>query len=305
MFHPNVAAVLIVMLAVFTVGLQGRRVRSLLVGAAMAPVVTVAAAITTVNRPVGAGETVARLALILGALAAGDAWRGRRALITAAAEEAERERDAVAQHRFDQERLRLAHELHDTIAHTLVAINVRAAAAAHHQRNEPGEGLTALEEIKRSSADALTDLRSTLTLLGSAQEGAPLRPAQSFEDLQELVDGVAGAGIDVELRIDGVSGVPTSIAHAAYRIIQESLTNVLRHSSAEHAVVRVSLAGQTLTLQIDDDGRAVDPDTGYPGQGLRGMTERAAALGGHCEAGVAPSGGWRVHARLPTAGTAL
>jgi signal transduction histidine kinase len=244
---------------------------------------------------------VTNLALVLVALAVGDARRGRLALARAAAEEEEREREAAAQHHFDERRLRLAHELHDTVAHALVAINVRAAAAAHLQRNAPGESFTALEEIKRTSADALADLRSTLRTLRSASDEAPLRPAQSLANLPDLVDGLAGAGVTVELRNPPVpETLPAAIGHAGYRIVQEALTNVLRHSTARHAVVSVCPTGNTLTIEVTNDGQARSRQTATPGHGLQGMAERAAALGGRCEAGVTPDGGWRVWASLPT-----
>src|SRR6202035_3187708 len=203
-FHPNVAAVGIIMVVLYTVGLQGRRLRSLLVAAAMAPVVTAAVMITS-KAGLEAGATLARLALLLAALAAGDARRGRLALIQARTEETQRRRHAAAVHRFDEERLRLAHELHDTIAHTLVGINTQAAAAVHLQRKQPNESLDALEDIVRSSADALAELRSTLKIVHPAAGEAPLRPAQSLADLQELVDGVRGAGLDIDLRLDAVA----------------------------------------------------------------------------------------------------
>jgi signal transduction histidine kinase len=298
-FHPNIAAVGIIMVVLYTVGLQGRRLRTLLVAAAMAPVVAAAVVITS-REGFTAGTTLARLALLLAALAAGDALRGRLALIQARAEESERQSEAAAIHRFDEERLRLAHELHDTVAHTLVGINVRAAAAVHLQRRQPNESFDALEEIRHSSADALAELRSTLKILRSATGEAPLRPAQSLDDLQELVDGVRGAGVDIELQPHAIRRhLPAASAHGAYRIVQESLTNVLRHSGAKHAVVRVALVEDLLTVEVLDDGHAAPHDATVPGQGLRGMAERAAALGGRCEAGVAPGGGWRVRASLP------
>jgi signal transduction histidine kinase len=236
-------------------------------------------------------------------LAAGDARRGRRALTQAVAEETERERETAAVHRFDEERLRLAHELHDTVAHALVGINTRAAAAVHLQRRQPNESFDALEEIMRSSADALAELRSTLKILRPATDEAPLRPAQSLADLEELVDGVRGAGLDVELQRDAIpQNLPAATAHGAYRIVQESLTNVLRHSSARRAVVRVAVVEDCLTVEVLDDGPAAPDHSTATGNGLQGMTERAAALGGRCEAGRA-AGGWRVRASLP-AGTA-
>jgi signal transduction histidine kinase len=298
-FHPNVAAVGIIMVALYTVGLQGRRLRSLLVGAAMAPVVTAAVVITS-KAGFETGATLARLALLIAALAVGDAQRGRLAIVRARAQETEREREAEALHSFDEERLRLAHELHDTVAHSLVAINTQAAAAVHLRRKEQTDGLAALEAIVRSSADALAELRSALKILRPATGEAPLRPAQSLADLHELVDGVRGAGVDVDLRLGSIPmGIPSAAAHGAYRIVQESLTNVLRHSEAKHATVSVGLVEGQLCVDVVDDGPGDQRDAGGAGQGLQGMAERAAALGGHCEAGVSPDGGWRVRARLP------
>jgi signal transduction histidine kinase len=297
--HPNRAAAAVVMLAVFTVGLQGRRVRSLVVGAAMAPLVVAAIFVTA-----GAGpepvSAVAYVAVVLAALTAGDALRGRRALRDAAAEDVEREREAATQHRLDEQRLRLAHELHDALAHTLVGINVRAAAAARSLGSAHGEGLAALEEITRTSADALTELRSTLKMLRPAAGEAPLRPAQTLADLGALADGVRGTGLAVELELDATPDeLPYSIEHAAYRIVQEALTNVLRHSTAARVVVGVSRTEDKLTVVIADDGLPLPRHRAGSGHGLQGMAERAVALGGSCEAGADPQGGWRVRASLP------
>jgi signal transduction histidine kinase len=170
----------------------------------------------------------------------------------------------------------------------------------HLQRKEPNESLDALQSIVRGSADALAELRSTLKIVRPPAGEAPLRPAQSLADLPELVDGVAGAGLEVDLQLDAMpQDIPAATAHGAYRIVQESLTNILRHSNATHAVVRIALAGDQLAVEVLDDGRVSDSDSAGAGHGLRGMAERAAALGGHCEAGVAPDGGWRVTAKLP------
>jgi signal transduction histidine kinase len=298
-FHPNVAAVGVIMFALYNVGLQGRRLRSLIVAAAMAPVAAAAVVITS-KEGFTAGTTLARLALLLAALAAGDALRGRLALVQARSAEATRQSEAAAVHRFDEERLRLAHELHDTIAHALVGINTRAAAAVHVQRKQPNESFDALEEIMRGSADALAELRSSLKILRPTAGEAPLRPAQSLADLHELVDGVRGAGVDIDLQMDEIpKDLPTAIAHGGYRIVQESLTNVLRHSRASSAVVSVRVLADQLKIEVLDDGETPTRQSANPGQGLLGMTERAAALGGRCEAGVAPSGGWRVRASLP------
>jgi len=301
-FHPDHSAAGIVMVVVFTVGLHGHRARALVVGALMAPVV--AAGVLITSRRLGgdsAAETVAYLALVLGALAAGDAVRGRQELVRVLAAEAERERAALAQHRFDEQRLRYAHELHDVVGHALVAINVRAAAAAHLARREQGASpVGALEEIASTSAEALGELRTALK--GLRNDDVPLRPAGAgLADLDDLIAGVKGAGLTVELDLAaGIAAVPAAIGHAGYRIVQEGLTNVLRHSTARHAHVRIGLDEGALAVEVLDRGQArAVTGTGSGGHGLLGMRERAAALGGSCEAGRAPGGGWRVRARIP------
>ncbi|HJY93993.1 MAG TPA: histidine kinase [Streptosporangiaceae bacterium] len=302
-FHPDQAAAGIVMVVVFTVGLYGHRTRALVVGALMAPVVAAGVLITS-HRLGGdsVAETVAYLALVLGALVAGDAVRARQELVRVLAEEAERERAALAQHRFDEQRLRYAHELHDVVGHALVAINVRAAAAAHLARREQGDSpVTALEEIASTSAEALGELRAALKGLRSDEgQGVPLRPAGAgLADLDDLIAGVKGAGLTVELDMTAVpEAVPAAIGHAGYRIVQEGLTNVLRHSTAKHARVRIRHDEGALLVEVLDNGPA-SSGTGGGGHGLLGMRERAAALGGSCEAGRAPGGGWRVRARIP------
>ena len=302
-FHPDRTAAGIVMVVVFTVGLHGHRARALVVGALMAPVV--AAGVLITSRRLGGdsvAETVAYLALVLGALVAGDAVRARQELVRVLAAEAERERVALAQHRFDEQRLRYAHELHDVVGHALVAINVRAAAAAHLARREQGASpVSALEEIASTSAEALGELRTALKGLRSDESnGVPLRPAGAgLGDLDDLIAGVKGAGLTVELDMAAATAaVPPAIGHAGYRIVQEGLTNVLRHSTAKHARVRIGQDEGALLVEVLDNGQAVT-GTGGGGHGLLGMHERAAALGGSCEAGRAPGGGWRVRARIP------
>jgi signal transduction histidine kinase len=302
-FHPDHAAAGIVMVVVFTVGLHGRRTRALVVGALMAPVVAAGVLITT-TKGYSVATTVAYVALVLGALAAGDAVRARQELVRVLAQEEERERAALAQHGFDEQRLRYAHELHDVVGHALVAINVRAAAAAHLARREQGASpVDALEEIASTSAEALGELRTALKGLRS-DDSVPLRPAGAgLADLDDLIAGVKGAGLTVELDMAAATeAVPPAIGHAGYRIVQEGLTNVLRHSTAKHARVRIGDDEGALLVEVLDNGQAVTGTGGGivgGGHGLLGMRERAAALGGYCEAGRAPGGGWRVRARIP------
>jgi signal transduction histidine kinase len=303
-FHPDHAAAGIVMVVVFTVGLHGHRARALVVGSLMAPVV--AAGVLITSQRIGSdsvAETVAYLALVLGSLAAGDAVRARQELVRVLAQEEERERAALAQHRFDEQRLRYAHELHDIVGHALVAINVRAAAAAHLARREQGASpVTALEEIALTSAEALGELRGALKGLRSVgSEDVPLRPpGAGLTDLGDLIAGVKGAGLTVELDMAAAPTViPPAIGHAGYRIVQEGLTNVLRHSTAKHARVRIGRDEGALVVEVVDDGQASPAAGTGGGHGVLGMRERAAALGGTCEAGLVPGGGWQVRARIP------
>lgn len=299
--HPNRAAVGIAMLLVFTVGLEGGRTRSLVVGAVMALVVTLAVVLT--GRGDSGIDIVAYTALVLGALAAGDALRSRQALQRVLAEEAFRASEAAARHRFDSERLALAHELHDVVGHALVAVNVRAAAAARRARKgRPADGLAALDEIASVSAGALAELRATLKALRTVQDGpAPLHPVQDLGELASLVAGVREAGLSVQLDVTGdVAGLPALVGHAGYRIVQEGLTNVLRHSTARQALVRVKAGDRALVIEVLDNGQPHAPATArVAGHGLAGMRERAAALGGSCEAGPADGAGWQVLAEIP------
>jgi signal transduction histidine kinase len=301
--HPNRAAVGIAMLLVFTVGLEGGRARSLLVGAVMALLVAVAVVVT--GQRDGLVDFVAYVSLVLGALLAGETLRARQALQRALAEEAVRASEAAAQHRFDAERLALAHELHDVVGHTLVAINVRAAAAARRARKGgAADGTGALDEIASVSAEALDELRTTLKALRSAQDGpAPLHPVQDLAGLSSLIAGVEEAGLSVRLEMAGTpADLPPPVGHAGYRIIQEGLTNVLRHSTARQALVRVEAGHRSVLIEVLDEGEA-RPSAGHAaGHGLAGMRERAAALGGNCEAGPAGGTGWRVRAEIPLAG---
>jgi signal transduction histidine kinase len=268
----------------------------------MAPIVAAGVAITGDSATIS-GDVLAYPAVVLLALVAGDAVRSRRALGLAVAEEALRAREAVAQHRFDQQRLQVANELHDTIAHALVAINIRAAAAVHEPSAIGEEVRAVLDEIKRTSNDALTDLRTTLRILRSASEGAPMQPTQTLGDLTELVERAQGAGISIGLDLAPISvPIPSATSHAAYRIVQEALTNVLRHSTARHADVAIGWDDGTLTVDVTDGGRPAHRRVGGDGLGLRGMVERAAAVGGSCAAGPSGTGGWVVRASLPARG---
>jgi signal transduction histidine kinase len=303
-FHPYETAVYVLAIALYNVASLGDRRRSLLVGAATALfLVTVIMLIAADNV---ARNTGIRLGVALGALVIGDTVRSRREL-----REARRERDMRIAHEREQEnrsrvadeRLRIARDIHDSVAHALVAINVRAGVAAHMHASDDSDG--ALKDIMAVSAEALDDLRTTLSLLREADEPAPTAPALDLTSLTPLLDRARASGLDVEadVRLNGRT-IPIAVRQAGFRIVQEAITNVMRHAGATHAHVGLRIEGDNLLVDVTDDGTA--PAAGASssgGHGLRGMTERAAALGGDVSVGPGVRG-WNVHARLPlTSGT--
>ncbi len=208
------------------------------------------------------------------------------------------ERAQAARRRADEERLRIARELHDVLAHSISVINVQAGVGLALLDTDPEQARTALTTIKAKSKEALGEVRQVLDTLRTPG-AAPRTPAPGLDRLPELVRQAASAGLTVE-----VEGEPPRLAPgtdlAAFRIVQEALTNVVRHSGSRHARVHLEHDdGATLRLRIDDDGPATGADAGGSGNGLAGMRERAAALGGTIEAGPRADGGFRVLAVLP------
>jgi signal transduction histidine kinase len=207
------------------------------------------------------------------------------------------ERAQAARRRADEERLRIARELHDVLAHSISVINVQAGVGLALLDTDPEQARTALTTIKAKSKEALGEVRQVLDTL-RAPGDAPRTPAPGLDRLPELVEQAASAGLTVE-----VEGKPPALTPAtdlaAFRIVQEALTNVVRHSGSRHARVCLAREGGALRLRIDDDGPATGAEVGGSGNGLAGMRERAAALGGTIEAGPRPDGGFRVLATLP------
>ncbi|MDT0568167.1 sensor histidine kinase [Streptomyces sp. DSM 3412] len=209
------------------------------------------------------------------------------------------ERARAARRRADEERLRIARELHDVLAHSISVINVQAGVGLALLDSDPEQARTALSTIKAASKEALGEVRQVLDTLRTPGD-APRTPAPGLDRLPELVQQAAGAGLTV-----AIEGEPPDLSPgtdlAAFRIVQEALTNVVRHSGSRHARVGLDLdrAGRELRLRIDDDGPATSADAGGGGNGLVGMRERAAALGGTIEAGPRVDGGFRVFAVLP------
>jgi signal transduction histidine kinase len=238
------------------------------------------------------------LLVVLAAAEVAPACRQRR-------QAAERTRAEEARRRAGEERMRIARELHDVLAHNISLINVQAGVALHLMDEQPGQSRSALVAIKQASNDALGELRSVLDVLRQGDEAPPRTPASGLAHLERLVAGAEATGLQVRTRVEGTPRpLPAGTDLAAYRIVQESLTNVTRHAGPASATVLVAYGGKDLTVQVDDDGRGPSAagETGTAkgnGNGIRGMRERVAALGGELTTGPRPGGGFRVRARLP------
>lgn len=209
---------------------------------------------------------------------------------------AERARRAV-----DAERLRIARELHDVVAHTMATINVQAGVAAHVIDQQPDQAARALEAIRQASKEGLRELRGILNVLRQADEDDDRSPAPRLAQLEALVENATRAGLPTSVEVQGrVRALAPTVDLTAYRIVQESLTNVMRHAGPTTARVTLSYADDELEVEILDGGPGrVDGAPPGAGHGIAGMRERAEAVGGTLTAGPRPEGGFRVQARLP------
>ncbi|MEV4759349.1 sensor histidine kinase [Micromonospora sp. NPDC049559] len=207
-------------------------------------------------------------------------------------------RDAVA-----AERLRIARELHDIVGHSMSLIAVKATVANHIAEQRPAETRAALVTIERTSRAALTEIRRLLDVLRAETDpAAELGPAPGTADLPDLADRLRSAGLRVELSLDGADDLPQAVDLTVFRIVQESLTNVVRHARAGHCRVTVRVRDARVRIEVLDDGRAHRPSGRRPaGRGLIGMRERVSTYGGTLSAGPRPEGGFRVVAEIPYA----
>jgi signal transduction histidine kinase len=289
-------------IALYSVAISTDRRRALLLGAA-GVVALFVPHITLARR--GAGWVpLLFLSWVAGIVFFGDAARNRRAYFAALEQRAhdlEQSREEEARRQVAEERLRIARDVHDVVAHSIASINVQSSVAAHVMDQQPERAREALLAIKQASKEALTDLRAALGQLRQEDEDAPLAPAPALSQLDALVATAAQAGVPVEVSVRGEPHpLPPAVEATAFRIVQESLTNVVRHAGPARATVSMTYAASAVELEVVDDGKGANGAAGSTGHGLRGMQERAASVGGRLEAGPRPgAGGFRVWARLP------
>ena len=244
---------------------------------------------------------------LVASLILGETTRSRRAYLDEVeqrAVEAERTREDEARSRAAEERIRIARELHDILAHRISMISVQSGVGAHLLDRDPDQARRALIAVNQASREALQELRATLGLLRQADGPEPRSPAPGLAQLDGVMASATAAGVEVRLDVSGPPrSLPTGVDLAAYRIVQEALTNVVRHARAATARIAIRYRRADVVIEIEDDGRGVDTDAGAAagggGNGLLGMRERVGALGGDLEAGPLAGGGFRVRARLP------
>ncbi|MGC0387057.1 sensor histidine kinase [Streptomyces sp. SAI-129] len=235
------------------------------------------------------------LAWLIASFAAGEAVRQaeRRA------DEAERTREETARRRADEERLRIARELHDSLTHQISVIKVQSEVAVHVARRRGEQVPEALLAIQEAGREASRELRATLEALRDDDA----TPPRGLDHISDLVKGFRTTGLETTLTIEGhLHAVPAAVSRTAYRIVQESLTNVARHAAATTASVLIDYRPDALAIRVDDNGRATLHPAPSPGLGLLGMRERVTALGGRLRAEPRSAGGFTVQAELPTNG---
>jgi len=243
---------------------------------------------------------------LLAAGAVGAYVAARRQWLAAEADRAaraEQAREEETRRRVDAERMRIARELHDVVAHSMAMINVQATAAGMQLAADPASAAEAIQAIRRASKSGLRELRAILEVLRPVDGGSPAVPVPDLRAIAALVDATSAAGTPTTLELAETSApLPPPVGLAAYRIVQESLTNVVRHAGRVAATVRLRQDGGYLHVDVVNDGGAAPAAfSDGTGAGLAGMRERAAALGGTLDAGPRPGGGFAVRARLPVA----
>jgi signal transduction histidine kinase len=300
--YVNGAALLIPAVAMWAFATTAAIRQSVIWAVAVTAVLMGATALNNPFGPIGGGWVLVPADIAV-AMFGGIAVGNRRAYVAAQRERAERE----ARRQIDEERLRIARELHDVVAHTMATINVQASAATQLLTRSPEQAAVSLAAIRSASREGLRELRAILNVLRHADEPADsTEPTSGLIRLDALAAGVRQAGLPVTVTVTGrPHPLPAVTDLAAFRIIQEALTNSIRHAGPATASVHVCYGDGDLRVEIADTGRGAPPrseESGISagsGHGLRGMRERAAAAGGTIEIGPGPTGGFLVAARFP------
>ncbi len=302
---PDDATGMTLLIGVYSIGAHVDRPRSLHHGAG------VIAAIVTIGTAgvISAQDDLPWFAIPAFVIMYGTAWilgdnlRTRRAYmleLERTAAHAEAQRQAEARHAVADERTRIARELHDVVAHSMSVMVVQAGAARRVLDTNPQQASAALEAIEATGRQSLDEMRRILGVLRSDDEQLAFAPAPSLDDVGRLVDQCEQAGLPVDVAIDGQPvDLPTSVELSAYRIVQESLTNTLKHAGPAHASVALRYTPGQLHVRVEDNGRGAAATTNGAGQGLVGMRERVEAFGGTLTAGPRAGGGYAVAAVLP------
>jgi signal transduction histidine kinase len=269
--------------------------------AAAAGVATVVTGLGDSGSP--AAESSAILAVFAASWLLGDNIRTRRAYLRELEDRAdrlEREREESIRRAAADEQARIARELHDIITHNVSVMTVQAAAAGDVFDTQPGRVREALDSIESTGREALTELRRLLGRVRPEDGGTELAPQPGLARLDGLLEQVRAAGLQVDLTVEGTPReLPIGLDLSAYRIVQEALTNILKHAQASKATVRIRYEPYAIELEVVDDGRGPASDDAQRGQGIIGMRERAALVGGALRVGRAPGGGFAVDARIP------
>ncbi|MCD9199794.1 sensor histidine kinase [Aeromicrobium wangtongii] len=303
--YPHEATMAASLVAAFTAARYSEPQRRAV--AALVAVAAVTVPVLADEASGGSGDALLGAGWLFMAFFAGLAVRFYQNWTAAVAARVEQERADEVERRVAEERVLIAAELHDVLAHGLAIANVQASVAAHLIDQLPMRGDASLREVSSTlhgladtSRATLHELRAVLDVLHGG-EGEPTEPAPHLGELQRLVEMAEAADLRVDVEADGLSGeLPATVSVVAYRIIQESLTNVVRHSTADHATVRLDQDGRRLRIAVVDQGPArPSPARASPGFGIVGMSGRAQAVGGQLSAGPGESGGFEVWATLP------
>ncbi|MFR9779958.1 sensor histidine kinase [Micromonospora sp. MS34] len=295
--------------AAYTLTAQAEHSRVRVAAVAIASLSVVWLATADLRPLLGAGWVFFRIGTAVMAAALGESVRARRVITAQAlarAELAERTRDEEALVRVTAERLRIAREVHDTVAHAIAVINVQAGVTAHVLDKRCAQARETLMTIEATSARALGELRATLAMLRDTGSGCDTA-TPGLARLTELTKVAEDVGLHVQVNIPGLlPDLPDEVDRAAYRVVQEAITNAIRHAGPARMDILLSCADGTLSIDISDDGvgppdAALRTESTYPniGRGITGMRERCALLGGTLTAGPGPAGGFRIQARLP------